>query len=177
MKLAAVAVLLALAAANRFVLTPKVEAGDAGARRRLGRSIAAEIALVLLIFALVAGWRFTPPPRSIVQEEQSEFIHLHAGNVMADLTLDAGPRRPLRRRDHDPRRKLSADDAERGDAGFLPAGERDRAAAPRGGEHRRQPLAYRRRDAAGAGRWRLRIDVLIDDFTKVSLEDDILIRP
>ena len=27
------------------------------------------------------------------------------------------------------------------------------------------------------GRWRLRIDVLIDDFTKVSLEDDILIRP
>jgi copper transport protein len=28
-----------------------------------------------------------------------------------------------------------------------------------------------------AGRWRLRIEVLIDDFQKVSLEDDILIRP
>lgn len=27
------------------------------------------------------------------------------------------------------------------------------------------------------GRWRLRIDVLINDFEKATLEDDILIRP
>ena len=89
MKLAAVAALLVLAAANRWSLTRKVEADDAVARVRLRQSIAAEIGLALLIFALVAGWRFTPPPRSIVAQ-QSEFIHFHSGTVMADLTLTPG---------------------------------------------------------------------------------------
>lgn len=177
MKLVAVIALLALAAANRFVLTPKVEAGEAAARLRLRRSIAAEIGLVLLIFALVAGWRFTPPPRSIVPEEQSEFIHFHSGSVMADLTLTPG------------RRGRSEGEIMIRDGNFQPMAPKGVTlvfSQPASGV---EPL---RREAVGvgddrwrvddvvlptAGRWRLRIEVLIDDFQKMSLEDDILIRP
>ena len=177
MKLVAVTVLLALAATNRFVLTPKVEAGDAVARGRLRHSIAAEIALALLIFALVAGWRFTPPPRSIVVEEQSEFIHFHSGAAMADLTLTPG------------RVGRSGGEIMIRDANYQPMTPKEVTlifSQPASGI---EPL---RREAENVGddlwriddvmlptpgRWRLRIDVLIDDFTKVSLEDDILIRP
>jgi copper transport protein len=177
MKLAAVLALLALAAANRFFLTPKVEAGDAVARRRLRQSIIVEIALVLLIFALVAGWRFTPPPRSIVPEEQSEFIHFHSGAVMADLTLTPG---------HAGRSEGELMIRDGNYQPMTPKGVTLIFSQPASGI---EPL---RREAAGigddrwrvddvvlptAGRWRLRIEVLIDDFQKVSLEDDVLIRP
>jgi copper transport protein len=177
MKLVAVTVLLALAATNRFVLTSKVEAGDAAARRRLRRSIGVEIALALLIFALVAGWRFTPPPRSIVPEEQSEFIHFHSASVMADLTLTPG--------------RVGRSDGELTirDGNYQPMTPKEVTlvfSQPASGI---EPL---RREATSVGedrwriddvvlptpgRWRLRIEVLIDDFTQVSLEDDVLIRP
>jgi copper transport protein len=177
MKLGAVLAMLALAAVNRFLLTRKVEAGDMAARRRLRRSIAAEIGLALLIFALAAGWRFTPPPRSIVEEAQSEFVHFHSGSVMADLTLTPG------------RRGRSEVEIMIRDGNFQPITPKGVTlvfSQPASGI---EPL---RREAAGigdarwrlddvvlptAGRWRLRIEVLIDDFDKVSLEDDILIRP
>lgn len=177
MKLAAVLALLALAVANRFFLTPKVEAGDMAARRWLRRSIAAEIGLALLIFALVAGWRFTPPPRSIVEEAESEFVHFHSGSVMADLTLTPG------------RRGRSEGEIMIRDGNFQPITPKGVTlvfSQPASGI---EPL---HREAVGigdarwrvddvvlptAGRWRLRIDVLIDDFQKVSLEDDILVRP
>jgi copper transport protein len=177
MKLVAVLAMLALAAVNRFLLTRKVEAGDMAARRRLRRSIAAEIGLALLIFALVAGWRFTPPPRSIVEEAQSEFVHFHSSSVMADLTLTPG------------RRGRSEGEIMIRDGNFQPITPKGVTlvfSQPASGI---EPL---HREAVGigddrwrvddvvlptAGRWRLRIDVLIDDFQKVSLEDDILVRP
>ena len=176
MKLAAVLAMLALAAANRFLLTRKSEASDMAARRRLRGSIAAEIGLALLIFALVAGWRFTPPPRSIVEEAQSEFVHFHSGSVMADLTLTPG------------RRGRSEGEIMIRDANYQPITPKGVTlvfSQPASGI---EPL---RREAVGigdarwrvddvvlptAGRWRLRIEVLIDDFQKVSLEDDILVR-
>jgi copper transport protein len=177
MKLCAVLAMLALAAVNRFLLTRKVEAGDKAARRRLRRSIAAEIGLALLIFALAAGWRFTPPPRSIVEEAQSEFVHFHSASVMADLTLTPG------------RRGRSEVEIMIRDGNFQPITPKGVTlvfSQPAAGI---EPL---RREAAAisdarwrvdnvvlptAGRWRLQIEVLIDDFQKISLEDDILIRP
>jgi copper transport protein len=66
-KLALVAALLALAALNRFRLTPAL-AKNLKAAPALKRSILAECVLALAIFAVVAGWRFTPPPRTIVPE-------------------------------------------------------------------------------------------------------------
>ena len=175
-KLAAVSGLLALAAANRFWLTRKAEAGDIAERLRLRRSIVAEIGLALLIFALAAGWRFTPPPRSVVAE-QSEFIHFHSGSVMADITLVPG------------RVGRSAAEIMIRDGDYQPM-------APKGVTlvlaHPASGIEPLRREAVSigdnrwriddvllpsAGRWRLRVDVLIDDFQKISVEDDILVRP
>ncbi|MEO6014680.1 MAG: copper chaperone PCu(A)C, partial [Devosia sp.] len=64
-KLLAVAMLLALALHNRAVLTPLALAGHRTGSRRLRLSIAAEMLLVLAVLGLVAGWRFTPPPRAL----------------------------------------------------------------------------------------------------------------
>jgi|GEM_PF-207667 len=63
-KLALVALLLLLALWNRVRLTAPALAGDTV---RLRRSIVVEIGLVLTIFGVVAGWRFTPPPRVLAE--------------------------------------------------------------------------------------------------------------
>ncbi|RST85879.1 copper resistance protein CopC, partial [Aquibium carbonis] len=62
-KLALVALLLALAAFNRWRLTPAVARGEAGPRRALVRAIVAEVLIAVLILGAAATWRFTPPPR------------------------------------------------------------------------------------------------------------------
>ena len=54
LKLAAVAVLLALAATNKLVLTPRLLGGDPAAARALRRSIAAEIGFALVILGVTA---------------------------------------------------------------------------------------------------------------------------
>lgn len=64
-KLALLAVLFGLAAFNRWQLTVPAEAGSAAAQKKLARSIVVETALVLAIFGVAAGWRFTPPPRAL----------------------------------------------------------------------------------------------------------------
>jgi copper transport protein len=176
MKLAAVLGLLALAAANRFLFTRKVEAGDVAERLRLRRSITAEIGLALLIFALTAGWRFTPPPRSIAAEEQSEFIHFHSGTVMADITLAPG------------RVGRSNGEIMIHDGNYQPMASKGVTLVFSQPAIGIEPL---RREAVGigdnrwrvddvvlptAGRWRLRVEILIDDFQKVSVEGDILVR-
>lgn len=66
-KLLLVALVFCLAAWNRWRLTQAVLAGDAHARQSLRRSIRLEVALAILILAIVSLWRFTPPPRSVDQ--------------------------------------------------------------------------------------------------------------
>ena len=176
-KLVLVALLLALAAANRFWLTGQVDGGDPVARRQLRYSIALEITLAVLIFALVAGWRFTPPPRSIPQEPQAEFVHFHSGKLMADLTLTPG------------RAGRSAGELMVRDEEYQPVTPKEVTlifSQPASGI---EPI---RREAVNIGnarwqiddvvlprpgRWRLRIEILISDFDKVSIEGDIRIRP
>ena len=65
-KLVLVAVLLGLAALNRFRLTPTLvrSIGDANP---LSRSIVFECVVAFGILAVVALWRFTPPPRSLIR--------------------------------------------------------------------------------------------------------------
>ncbi len=75
-KLAAVAVLLGLAAANRYWWVPKFEAtrlenGGAAGARPLALSIACELIVALAILGLVALWRFTPPPRALAMLRRS----------------------------------------------------------------------------------------------------------
>jgi copper transport protein len=99
-KLALLSVLFALALWNRRWLTAPALAGDAMARDRLRRSILWEVALVLLIIGLVAGWRFTPPPRALSQvpvaiAAEPIMAHLIDGDVMAMVTVAPGKAGPV----------------------------------------------------------------------------------
>jgi len=100
-KLALVALLFLLALWNRVALTRRAHAGMTTPLRR---SIAVEIGLAVLVLALVAGWRFTAPPRvldAIAAANAPLTVTLagplagtlqvapgRAGLVNADLTLD-----------------------------------------------------------------------------------------
>jgi copper transport protein len=63
-KLTIVSIILALAALNRWLLTPRLTQNDMGAARALRRTILGESIGVMLVMARVSGWRFTPPPSS-----------------------------------------------------------------------------------------------------------------
>src|SRR5690606_17158318 len=94
-KLSLVALLFGLALWNRVGLTQPALRGDSGPRRRLRLSIRAEIGVMLLILGLVAGWRFTPPPRAIVpvaaQNAAAEPLYLHAMNDRLMAMVSVAP--------------------------------------------------------------------------------------
>jgi len=171
-KLALVVVLLALAAINRYVFTQRYRRGDAAAPSSLVRTMAVELCIVATILALVALWRFTPPPRALAASEPIE-IHLHGARAMAQVSLT-----PVRARD--PLTNVEVLDSDfnalavkevtmilaNPNAGIEPV---RRAAAHVGNGHWRVeglriPLA---------GQWTVRVDLLIDDFDKVVLEDRV----
>lgn len=77
-KLVLVAALLSLGLWNRVRLT--VDA-TSGVTAPLRRSIAVELVLVIAILGIVAGWRFTPPPRVLAE--------IAAANVPVSTTLIA----------------------------------------------------------------------------------------
>jgi copper transport protein len=175
-KCAALVALAALACLNRFVLTPALAAGTATARNRFVRSIGAEIVLVAAIFAIAAFWRFTPPPRALVEGEPA-FVHIHTEQAMADVTATPGRAGPVTITVH----------LQRGDFGPLAAKEVTvRLSSKALGL---EPLVRPARDdgngtwtAAGfvlprGGIWTVEVEVLIDDFDKVSLDAPIVIAP
>ena len=52
--------------------------------------------LALLVFGLVAGWRFTPPPRALAHQVAAPvWLHLHSAELMADLRLTPGNEGPV----------------------------------------------------------------------------------
>lgn len=71
-KLILLFILFVVAGWNRWYLTAKVMSGDDAATRHLGRAIALEIVLIMVIVCVAAGWRFTPPPRTLAVQLQSE---------------------------------------------------------------------------------------------------------
>jgi copper transport protein len=100
-KLTAVLVLLALAAVNRYALTPRIADGDGAAARHLAGSTAAELLIALLALGLVAFWRFTPPPRALLANAVAPVhAHIHADKAMADIKIErAQSRQPTDHRD------------------------------------------------------------------------------
>lgn len=87
-KLALVVLLLGLAAINRYRLTEGALAGEGGARRYLKRSIAVETAIALAIIAVLGLWRFTPPPRAILEAAPLvQSIAVAKDGLTARLTL------------------------------------------------------------------------------------------
>ena len=176
-KLLLVALLLMLAAWNRFRLTPAIAAGSDEAPRRLRRTIAIELAIMAVVLGLVAAWRFTPPPRALaIAAAQPAFVHIHTAEAMAEVTLQPGHAGLVR-----------ADIIiMNGDFGGLDARQVELTIenAAAGIEAISRP-ATKGADAIWrveqfpiprGGRWDVRVDILVNDFEKVRLDGQIDIR-
>ncbi|GLK77881.1 copper resistance protein C [Methylopila jiangsuensis] len=177
-KLGLVGVLLALAGWNRFRLTEPALAGEPAAQRRLGRIALAEAALVAAILGVAAGWRFTPPPRTFAAVEAAPAQVTLAASGLEALVTVARPRvggspmtialRKAGGAPLDPKAVTLV--LSRADAGLEPI-RRDAARTGDGAwEVAEAPLAV-------AGRWRLRLDLLIDDFTLTRLDGELVVAP
>ncbi|MBW7968828.1 CopD family protein [Bradyrhizobium sp. BR 10289] len=174
-KLVLVTGLLALAALNRFRLTPAL-ARDENAAPALKRSILLEGGIALAILAVVAGWRFTPPPRTIVPETPLA-LHIHTDKAMFQVLVSPG--------------KAGVDDfvlqLMTGDAALLTAKEvtltlslPERGIEPMERGALLGPDGYwhvRKVELPFSGRWHVRIDALVSDFEKITLEDDLEVAP
>ena len=169
-KLACVALLLGLGALNRYRLVPRFERDGAAAARPFAASLAVELALALAVLALVALWRFTPPPRALVAAAAIS-IHLHGEKAMAEIEIERPRGEPARAR------VLVLD------AAFQPAAVKEVALALANPAAGIEPLRVNAAPA-GAGRWRIddlripvagrwtvRLDILVNDFEKATLED------
>jgi copper transport protein len=175
-KLVAVGALLVLAATNRR-LTPRVTAGDARSARRLGKSIQVELVIIAVILGLVASWRFTPPPRSLLAAAaQPVHAHIHREKAMADLQI--GP--------------AGADGRQITigllDGEFRPLLAKEVLLVLSKPESGIEPLRVAatpidttiwRIDGVRlpiSGRWHARVEILVNDFEKIALEDEIDLR-
>jgi copper transport protein len=174
-KLAAVLVLLGLAAANRYVLVPRLAARRPGAAGPLAASIATESLIALAILATVALWRFTPPPRALIAAEPTS-IHFHGGKVMAQIDVE-----PVRARGADVSIVVLDGNfhpyAAKGVTIFLSNAAAGIEPVRRNADSGDDASSWRIEDLRVpiAGRWTLRVDILISDFEKETLEDDVLL--
>ncbi len=178
-KLIAVAGLLGLAALNRLTLTPALS--WPGTERRLARSIGAEIALMVLVLALVATWRFTPPPRAIVPAPPSSPAEpavavLHGDRTMAQVTLTPGQVGQVRAMiavmgpDHAPAEaKEVRVSMALPSLGIEPLARRAAKAGTGTWEIRDLPVPL-------PGSWHVRVDILVSDFEKTTLEGEVQVR-
>lgn len=175
-KMAGVLCLLGLAVLNRQRLTPRLGLSETGPRF-LVRSIAGEIGLSVMILGLVATWRFTPPPRALVAPiTEPVHRHIHTPQAMVELSLSPGRVGPvtivmsLMTGDFgalDPKEvTVSLENAR---AGIEPMERR----AERGADGTWQVDGL---VIPVPGRWQLRVDVLISDFEKATLEDAVEVR-
>jgi copper transport protein len=176
-KLVLVIGLLALAALNRFRFTPMLAASLA-MTRPLIRSIAFEAAIAIAILAAVAGWRFTPPPRSLAAVAETPLaVHIHTEQAMFQvlvspgrvginsfvLQLMQGDGSPLQAREA----TLILSLPERG----IEPMERPATLGSDGYWHvRNVSIPY-------PGHWHMRIEALVTDFKKIALEDELDVPP
>jgi copper transport protein len=190
-KIGLVAGLIALAAVNKLRLTPSLARGLTGAATALRRTIAAEIALVLAILIATAALGTTPPPRAFAGGAESHAGHLaeapgpevaglsvtiasagrsaeivlasaRSGVNQAEITLLDGTGRPLQAQDVT---FIAANPA----AGVEPIRRTAEPAGP--GRWRVDELLL-----VPAGRWSLRVDVLMSDFEKAIFETEVALR-
>jgi copper transport protein len=170
-KLVLLAALFGLAAYNRFRLTAPALAGDSVAQGRMRRSVVAEIAIALMILAVVALWRFTPPPRVLAETAAAPaYLHIHTPSAMADLTVTPGRAGPV----------TASVVLQSGEFGPLAAKEVTlelanpalgiepiRRSARLVGEGPWQTDSFA---IPASGRWQVKIEVLVTDFDRVTLE-------
>lgn len=175
-KLVLVTLLLGLAALNRFLLTPAVTVNSENTRSLL-RSLVLECVLVVCILAVVAGWRFTPPPRASIAPATAPLsVHIHTDAAMFQVLVSPG--------------KVGSNDfvlqLMTGEAALLPAKEAtlilslpERGIEPMERRATLGPDGYwhvRGVVLPVPGRWRMQIDALVTDFQKITLQDELQVR-
>jgi copper transport protein len=168
-KIVIVMMLLALAALNRYAVVPRLSIAGT---RRLVTVIAAEFALAVIILGLVGLWRFTPPPVALAAAA-STFIHFHGEQAIVQVTLrperDRGAAVRIAVTDSD-ERPLAAKEVDlvvwNPGAGIEPI--RRTATAEGGWQWRIAGLHI-----PVAGVWRMRLEILISDFDRITLEDNV----
>jgi len=177
-KLMVVAVLLGLAAINRYRLTASALADDEAAKRRLGRAILIEAGAAVLLFGIVALWRFTPPPRALIEAAAvPALVHIHTGEGMAEVTVSPGHAGPVdasifvASSDFGPlpAQGLTLSFANKA-KGIEPI-ERQAKLGDDGNwhiDHLTLPTG---------GTWQVGVDILVSDFKEIDLTGDIDIRP
>lgn len=176
-KLCLVSILLALAAWNRFRLTPAVMGGSMEPRRQLSRLIAIEVAIVVVILGLVATWRFTPPPRALaVASAKPALVHIHTETAMADVSFEPGRAGMVQAKivimtgdfkELDAKvLRLTLENKSSGIEGIA-----RRATKGSDGIWRIQQLPV-----PAGGRWNVDVEILINDFEKATLQGQVDIR-
>jgi len=173
-KLVGVLALLGLAAANRYRLVPHLQARRPGSAQPLALSIALESVIVLAILGTVALWRFTPPPRSLIAAEASS-IHFHGGKAMTQIEVT-----PVRARGAEVSIEVL-------DGEFRPLDAKEVTVLISNPTAGIEPVRRAAAHAEGpnwriddfripvGGVWSLRVDILISDFDKVTLEDKVVL--
>ncbi|MDQ0138318.1 copper transport protein [Neorhizobium galegae] len=176
-KLGLLVLLFALAAVNRWKLTAGSKKGEPTAIRLLVRSIAAETAVLLLIFAVAATWRFTPAPRTLIAEVQRTVVaKLQTGKAVADVRITPGRVGAV---------AISAVIV-KSDLSPLDPQEVTVVLSNPGAEI--EPIRRRAQQGKDGwtvpdialpvpGRWRLRLDVIISDFEMTRMEGEVEIAP
>jgi copper transport protein len=177
-KLSLVAILLLLAAFNRWRLTKPILAGDARAERRFVRSVAGEIVLVTAILCCVALWRFTPPPRALADAAPVPpvSVHIHAERAMASVTVSPGRAGQVSVSAFVVGGDLEPLDAKEVTLSFsMPSAGiepiRRNARKLDAGQWRIDGLRL-----PVAGRWDVSVIILISDFESVTLKSEIALR-
>jgi copper transport protein len=147
-------------------------------------SIAFELVIAVMILGLVALWRFTPPPRALAADAPIS-VHIHGEKAMAQIEIERAKRQS-------PQASVLVLDG-----AFQPLAAKEVTlvlANPAAGI---EPIRINatRTDASGgattatgaatstwriddlrvpvAGRWNLRVEILISDFEKRIIEDTV----
>lgn len=177
-KMVLVAILLGLAAFNRWGLTGSVLADASAARGHLVRSIGLELTLVLAIFGVVALWRFTPPPRALLEAEAAPVsVTLQSDQGMAQVTVTPGHAGPVKADISIMDTRMAPLKAESVTGYFsnkaegIEPIERPAKLGPDGNWHidgLTLPVA---------GTWQVEVDILVNDFQEIDLSDQVDIRP
>lgn len=176
-KLALLSGLFFLAAFNRWQLTRQVKVGGLSATRRLVRSVLVEVTFALMIFGAAAAWRFTPPPRALaVQTAAPATAHMHGEKAVVNLAVRSG------------QAGLSDIVANILNGESAPLEVKEVVIVFSNPNVGIEPFKRRlERSSAGdwhikgvmiplQGLWRVRIDLLINDFDVIKLDGEIMIN-
>jgi copper transport protein len=195
-KVILVIALLTLAAINRQRLTPALAEGGPGARRRLERSIRAEIVVVAGIILATASFGLTPPPRALVVQDAAVEAHHHEhGSDTGEASEEAhgyatvvtvGDRTAIIEIDpaHPGRNQVKAHLTGPDSSVLTPLEATIELALPDAGiEPISRPLSISAQgsvigdlDLPLAGRWTLALSVLVSDFERVTFRTELIIQ-